>query len=170
MIRNAFFLAPALRAVAVALLGSPVHAASAPSASLSPDGSSIAGPVYAAVVDVIDGDTIKVRANVWVGVTVAAAVRLEAVDAPEITNAGCPEERALGEREKRYVAAFLARGSAVLKDVEQGKYAGRVVARIEAPSGEDLGAALMDAGLTKPYGGGRNGEDGWCARLARAAG
>jgi endonuclease YncB( thermonuclease family) len=48
-----------------------------------------------------------------------------------------------------------------LRDVRYGKYARRVVARVETPAGEDLGRALLDAGLARPYDGGRRAS--WCA-------
>jgi micrococcal nuclease len=44
--------------------------------------------------------------------------------------------------------------------IEYGKYAGRVVARVTMPDGEDLAAGLIAAGLGRAYEGGAR--VGWC--------
>ena len=49
----------------------------------------------------------------------------------------------------------------LLWDVAYGKYAGRVTARITIGSKGDLGAALIRAGLARPYDGGARGS--WCS-------
>ncbi|WP_375201416.1 thermonuclease family protein [Hyphococcus sp.] len=85
------------------------------------------------------------------------SVRLAGVDAPELFRPRCDAERALARRAKSFVEEFLQAGEAELSEIEQGKYAGRVVAHIEA-DGADLGAALVAAGL------GVDGAKGnWCA-------
>src|SRR3989338_6548178 len=43
----------------------------------------VTGPVAAAVLEVIDGDTIVVRARIWLGQAVETRVRLSWADAPE---------------------------------------------------------------------------------------
>jgi endonuclease YncB( thermonuclease family) len=48
----------------------------------------------------------------------------------------------------------------VLSQIQYGKFAGRVVARVETLSGEDLSAALLTAGLARPYAGGARTP--WC--------
>ena len=53
----------------------------APSAGAA-RGDVLAGPVPAVVEDVIDGDSLKVRAHIWLGQDVAVHVRLAGVDAP----------------------------------------------------------------------------------------
>ena len=52
-------------------------------------------------------------------------------------------------------------GDITLWQIQYGKYAGRVVARVETAAGEDLAAALIAARLGRPYGGG--GRRSWCA-------
>ncbi len=89
------------------------------------------------------------------------------MDAPEL-NADCPRARALAARARAFVAARLGAtrlkaGRAVLREVRFGKFAGRVVARVETPDGGDLAAALVAAGLARPYGGGRRAA--WCPEL-----
>ena len=124
----------------------------------------LAGPVPAVVEEVIDGDTLRVRAHIWLGQDVAIHVRLAGVDAPE-TRGGCARERELAERAQDFLASRLAPAgnklpSVRLREVRYGKYARRVVARVETAAGLDLGAALLAAGLARPYDGGRR--PSWC--------
>ncbi len=119
----------------------------------------IPGPVPARVLGVVDGDTVIVRARIWLGQEVETRVRLRGVDAPEIKGR-CEAERRLAARARDFALAKLGDGPVVLTDVQYGKYAGRVVARIRTADGEDLAAALVTAGLGRPYAGGRR--ESWC--------
>ncbi|WP_375205099.1 thermonuclease family protein [Hyphococcus sp.] len=110
------------------------------------------GLARAQVERVIDGDTVKMRVAIWLEQEILISVRLAGVDTPELFRPKCEAERA-----KSFVEDFLQGGEAELIDIEQGKYAGRVVARIEA-DGEDLGSALVAAGL-----GVRANKGNWCA-------
>lgn len=105
---------------------------------------------------VIDGDTVKMRVAIWLEQEILISVRLSGVDTPELFRPKCEAERALALEAKSFVEDFLQGGEAELIDIEQGKYAGRVVARIEA-DGEDLGSALVAAGL-----GVRAKKGNWC--------
>lgn len=118
----------------------------------------IAGPVEAEVVRVIDGDTVVVRAHIWLGQRLETAVRVLGVDTPE-PRGKCPEEKALAERATRFVEQRLAAGPVMLREISLGKFAGRVTARVETPDG-DLSSALIDAGLARAYEGGRR--EPWC--------
>ncbi len=118
------------------------------------------GPVSATVVRVIDGDTVLVRAKIWLGQQVETLVRLSGVDTPELRGA-CAAERELAARARDFVAARLVDGQVKLSEIEYGKYSGRVVARLQTPAGEDLGRELIAAGLGRPYDGG--GRAAWCA-------
>ncbi len=119
----------------------------------------VAGPVSARVLRVIDGDTILVRARIWIGQDVETRVRLAGVDTPELHGA-CARERRLAKAARDFVAAALAGGPVRLRDIRRGKYGGRVLARVFTAEGEDLGALLVAAGLARAYRGGRRG--GWC--------
>jgi endonuclease YncB( thermonuclease family) len=48
----------------------------------------------------------------------------------------------------------------ILHDIHYGKYAGRVVARVQTPGGEDLSDALLRAGLGRGYQGSHRAS--WC--------
>lgn len=117
----------------------------------------IPGPIPAVLERVIDGDTIAVRASVWVGVDVDTHVRFADVDAPELFRPRCDAERELGVAARDFIEA-LELETVILEDVHYGMYAGRVVARVLTPEGRDLSEALMEAGL----GAAEGGEEVWC--------
>ncbi|HJO71887.1 MAG TPA: hypothetical protein QGG32_03410 [Rhodospirillales bacterium] len=48
----------------------------------------------------------------------------------------------------------------MLRYIQYGKYAGRVVARVETAEGEDCAGLLLAAGLGRPHAGGRCAD--WC--------
>ncbi|GAB4179354.1 MAG: hypothetical protein OHK0024_17690 [Thalassobaculales bacterium] len=120
---------------------------------------SLAGPVPAQVLAVIDGDTLAVRAHVWLGQTVETKVRLAGIDTPELRGR-CPRERALAEQARQRLSDAVAGGEVVLTGIHFGKYAGRVVATVHTPAGQDLAAMLRGAGLARAYRGG--GRESWC--------
>jgi endonuclease YncB( thermonuclease family) len=124
----------------------------------------LTGPVPAEVLSVIDGDTLEVRAVIWLGQTVSTRVRLSGVDTPELKGK-CARERALAQRARAYLLDRLGPGDGGrarvrLRDIRFGKYAGRVLARVETARGEDLGQGLMAAGLARAYAGGARAT--WC--------
>lgn len=119
----------------------------------------IPGPVPAVVRQVIDVDTVTVEAYIWIGQRLAVNVRLRGIDAPEI-DGPCPSERKQAKAAKDMVARELSEGKAMLTDIEDDKYGGRVVARILTPDGRSVGQLLLDHGLARPYDGGRKA--GWC--------
>lgn len=108
----------------------------------------IAGPVRAEVLRVVDGDTLAVRALVWPGQHIDIKVRLAGIDAPELFRPHCPAERARAALARDFVRVHT--GAIIsLRAVHLGKYAGRVVARVQTGKGEDLSALLMQAGLAR---------------------
>ncbi len=118
----------------------------------------IPGPVPARVVSVTDGDTVLVRARIWLGQDVETRIRLEGVDAPEMRGK-CAAERRLAVKARDYVVARVEGRAVDLFHIQYGKYAGRVVARIRDAKG-DLSTAIIAAGLGRVYGGGRRRS--WC--------
>lgn len=122
------------------------------------------GPIPAEATRVIDGDTVAVRATIWLGHTVETNVRLAGIDAPEL-RARCPSERALAEQARDRLAALLDDRSLVLKEVRPDAFGGRVVARLMDAEGRDPAAILVAEGLAQPYdGSGRRA--GWCPELS----
>lgn len=119
----------------------------------------LAGPVSARVIDVVDGDTIRVHARIWLGQELETYVRLSGVDAPELKG-HCAAERELALRAREFVLELVGGLEVRLIDIEYGKYAGRVVAKVSTDSGEDVAQALLAGGLARPYDGGARGS--WC--------
>lgn len=117
------------------------------------------GPVTADVVKVIDGDTLDVLARVWLGQTVHVRVRLDGVDTPELRGR-CAGERAQAQEARSWLVRQLAGRSIALRQVRLGKFAGRVVARVELDDGQDLSVMLLQAGLARPYDGRKRAD--WC--------
>jgi endonuclease YncB( thermonuclease family) len=119
----------------------------------------VAGPVRAHLVRVVDGDTIEVLARIWPDHYVETLVRLAGIDAPELKGR-CADEIALAERAKARLAAVLAGARLALADIHYGKYAGRVVATVLTEDGRDAGAILLAENLARPYHRGRR--ESWC--------
>lgn len=109
----------------------------------------IASPVVAADrgFSTYDGDTTR------------ATFRIANIDAPEIKGQ-CDAERKLAIKARDFTRAWLAKGAVVIRqDPKRGidPY-GRVLVLMER-NGEDLGRALIAAGLARPWDGKRHS---WC--------
>jgi micrococcal nuclease len=116
------------------------------------------GPVAAEVLRVVDGDTLTVRAKIWIGQELTTNVRLSGVNAPELSG-GCDEERTLAQAARRFLAERVEGRAVTLRNIALDKFGGRVVAVVEDGAG-DLAAALLAARLAVPYDGGRR--EPWC--------
>ncbi len=121
------------------------------------DAEPLRGPVSADVLEVIDGDTIAVRAHIWPGHFVETRVRLAGVDTPERRGPDCEAEREMADVAHTFTASWLDTASGddariYLHDVETGSFAGRVIAHIVRGDGENLSDALLEAGLATAYG------------------
>ena len=116
--------------------------------------------VPARVKRVIDGDTFKVEARVWPGITAQANVRVRGVDTPEIRRAKCGEfERRRGLAARDFVRGVI--GERVwLVNVDYDKFGRRVVASVLLADGRDLATLLLATGHAQPYRGGRRPK--WC--------
>ena len=143
------------------MLASRLHLAVLMLAALSPAahaGEVLPGPIPAKIVSVYAGDTITVRAHIWLGQDVETKVRLDGIDTPEI-NGKCDDEKTLAVKARDFLAE-QAGDAVMLRDIHYGKYAGRVVASVSTESGIDLVAALIAAGHGRAYSGGKR--RGWC--------
>lgn len=113
------------------------------------------GPVSAEILDVIDGDTLLVRARPWPQQSVEVYVRLRGIDAPEIRSK-CSAVRAAGEDARAALRALTGAGATVsLNHISGDKYFGRVLADIRLDDGRDPAAALLSSGHVRLYDGGR---------------
>ncbi len=112
----------------------------------------------AQVISVYDGDTFKVEAMVWPGFIWKGNIRVEGVDTPEIKGK-CNQERKLAIMARDFVREKIGK-TVMLENVKSGKYAGRVVATVLLEDGSNLANTLIDAGLGRPYNGGKRRS--WC--------
>ncbi len=127
-------------------------------------GEVLPGPVMGQVLKVLDGDTMIVRARVWVGQDIEIKVRISGIDAPEMRGR-CALERRRARAARDYLRARVKTGIVRLHLVQYGKYAGRVLARVETEDGVDIGAEMIRAGMARTYGGGKR--NSWCTHPAR---
>jgi endonuclease YncB( thermonuclease family) len=114
------------------------------------------GPLPADLIRVIDGDTIEVRAHLWLGLELTTRVRLADIDAPEL-DGSCPAERELAKAARAFLTVTVS-PAVTLRDVRQDKYGGRVVARVLTMTGEDIGHLLLAHRLAANAG----SRWGWC--------
>ncbi|MFN0042004.1 MAG: thermonuclease family protein [Alphaproteobacteria bacterium] len=135
-------------AVAGFALAGPVHA-----------GDVVPGPVQARVVQIIDGDTLIVRAHIWLGQDVETSVRMSGIDAPELKGQ-CELERTRALASRDHLASRVAGGAVVLTQVRYEKYGGRVLAQVRLPDGTDLAHDMIATGHARSYDGGKRGM--WC--------
>jgi len=117
------------------------------------------GPVAAEVVRVIDGDTLSLRARIWIGIDIVVSARIRGIDAPELRGR-CAAEKAAAAAARDHLATLAGEGGVRLLRIENDKYAGRVIADVVTDAGVDLGRAMLAGGLARPYDGG--GRAPWC--------
>lgn len=124
------------------------------------------GPVEARVVEVVDGDTLAVRATVWLDQEVVTRVRLEGIDTPE-SRSTCATEKAMARAAKDKLAGLVrdamvdqGKGTITLYNVVYDKYGGRVRAQVRLADGTDVSEALIRAGAARAYNGGKR--QPWC--------
>jgi endonuclease YncB( thermonuclease family) len=120
---------------------------------------SLPGPVTADVLRTIDGDTIEVQARVWLGMDVTSKIRVRGIDAPEI-HGRCEHEKAMARDATTRLAALVAGGAVVLRNIAGDKYFGRVLADVVTGDGKDVAEQMLASGLARPYDGGKRGD--WC--------
>jgi micrococcal nuclease len=109
----------------------------------------------AVILSCYDGDTCQVDRELSPG---RDRVQLANADSPEILGRCAEEvERALMARD--YTRALVAGKVVTLSAIEPDKYRKRVDAYVSI-DGQDLGDALIAAGLARPCSGGKR--PGWC--------
>lgn len=129
--------------------------------AVAPAGEAFHGPVAAQVQRVVDGDTLEVRAAIWIDQTLDIRVRIDGVDAPEL-KARCADERRRAEAARDYLSRRLGTARVQLTSIAYDKYGGRVRASVSDGKG-DVGQALIAQGLARPYHGERR--QPWCSNV-----
>ncbi|WP_448204381.1 thermonuclease family protein [Azospirillum sp. sgz302134] len=138
------------------LFGAALAGLAEPSAAAPP---LLPGPIPAEVLEVVDGDTLTVRATIWLGQVVETNVRVDGIDAPEM-RARCPREKELAEAARDMARKLIGPSLISLMDVQPDKYGGRVRARVLTAGGADLSDSMIKAGLARPYHG--EHRQPWC--------
>ncbi|MGH6954023.1 MAG: thermonuclease family protein [Alphaproteobacteria bacterium] len=117
------------------------------------------GSTEARVTNVLDGDTIRVHARIWLGQEVSANVRLMGIDAPALKGK-CAAESKLGAEAKAFVEQQVKGKTVMLSQVQLDRNPGEVQARVATETGQDLASALVKAGHAKEM----TGKDrpNWC--------
>lgn len=93
---------------------------------------------------VVDGDTFWLEGTKY---------RIADIDTPEVSNFGCPAEKALGDRATQRLAALLNAGPFALEpaDRDEDRYGRKL--RVVTRDGASLGAQLVSEGLAHRWGG-----------------
>ena len=118
------------------------------------------GAVNAEFISVIDGDTINVRARIWLNQAIQINVRLSGIDTPEIKGK-CEEEKQLAKIAYKELLQLIENETIQLYDIRQGKYSGRILANIKTLDGVNINNHLIEKGYARTYNGGKR--EGWCS-------
>ena len=114
----------------------------------------VAGPVEARVLRVIDGDSFVAEALVWPGHTVTVSVRIRGIDAPEMKSR-CEAERLAARRSRAALEAMIGTGPVGMTNIGGGKYYGRVLADVTTPDGRAVAPAMIADNRARAYAGGK---------------
>jgi endonuclease YncB( thermonuclease family) len=131
-----------------------------PAAPVAMAAEQVAGPITAQLISVIDGDTLRARAYVWLGIEITVDIRIRGIDAPEMRGK-CPNEKVMATMATDHLRQSVSSPVLRLNNIGEDKYFGRVVADVANAEGTDLAAAMLASGLARPYDGGGRGD--WCA-------
>ena len=116
------------------------------------------GPIEADVLEVIDGDSMRVRAHIWLGMSVETIVRLKGLDTPELRGK-CDEEKAKARAARDALRRLTFNKKVTLSDIIADKYGGRVNAVVKVGV-LDLSAEMIKQRHARVYGGEKR--QGWC--------
>ena len=113
------------------------------------------------IIEVKDGDTLKVMVHQWLDTWLTTSVRVYGIDTPEKSWRGkCDEEKALGELATAFTKEWVKGQELYITNISNDKFGGRVDALVVRSNGEQLGEALIAKGLAKPYFGKK--KSSWC--------
>lgn len=122
----------------------------------------IASELLMPIRGVTDGDTIKTVVTLPCPLC-EVSIRINGIDTPESTKrlAMCEKERLLGIEATEFLRRLVAQHTLmVVTNAEWDKYGGRILGTVYV-NGINLGQAMIDAGLAKPYFG-SGPKPNWC--------
>ena len=99
---------------------------------------------------VVDGDTF------WIG---GQKVRIAGIDAPETHPPRCAEEARLGNEATGMLRSLLNSGAVTMTSIDRDRDTYGRMLRNVAVDGQDVGEAMISAGVAREYGSGRQS---WC--------
>ena len=102
--------------------------------------------IPARVIRIVDGDTIYVQAQIWIGQTIETLVRIEGIDTPELKGR-CEREKEQANAAKAALVALTKNAEVILHDIRADKYGGRVDA--EAAGQKAVQPALQCGNCTR---------------------
>jgi endonuclease YncB( thermonuclease family) len=156
MLRAADLRLGAAIAAAILLVLQPSRAAAA---------ESLAGPIEARVLEVLDGDSLRVIVHVWLGQHIETLVRIRGIDAPE-RRGRCAGEIAAAAEATATLGRLVGSGPVILHRVAGDKYFGRVLADVTSDAGVELAPAMLAGGFARAYDG-AGARRGWCDKAAQ---
>lgn len=112
------------------------------------------------IVEVVDGDTIRLLVPNLPSAVQYFSIRIKGVDTPELPpKAKCVEEASLALQARQFTWNFLKQGPIHIEALKPDKYGNRWLGDVFAKN-ENLSEALLKAGLAQPYKGDKR--QGWC--------
>ena len=88
------------------------------------------------VIRVIDADTLEIKMHLLPGLENTVKVRIKGIDAPELRTR-CKKEKKLAQAGKELVEKHFSKGTWVyVENIEQGKYASRIIADVRELQGK----------------------------------
>jgi endonuclease YncB( thermonuclease family) len=108
------------------------------------------------VTRVVDGDTVRARC----GSAGEVRVRLMGFDTPEVFSPGCTAEKTKGDAATLALRRLIGAADRIAFDFHGEDRYGRALAVMRL-DGRDVAALMIDAGLARPYAGGRR--PAWCS-------
>lgn len=113
------------------------------------------------VLAVTDGDTFRVKCEIWPQHSIETSVRIIGIDTPEFRGQ-CEKEKKLAAEAREVLAGLLPpQRSALLSRIELDKYNGRYLAVVRTVAGVDVAGELLRRGLAANYNG-RGKKHDWC--------
>jgi micrococcal nuclease len=113
------------------------------------------------VMEVVDGDTIKVHVAVWPQIYTETSIRIARIDTPELRGQ-CEKEILLAIAARDFLAKLLPPGAPVLlANVKPDKYGGRHDADVLIGKEQSVALILIAEGHARPYDG-KGARSGWC--------
>jgi len=113
------------------------------------------------VIEVKDGDTLKVRVHQWLDTWLTTNIRVYGVDTPEKGWRGkCAYEKELGIQATEFTRKFVQKGSFSITNISNDKFGGRLDADVIRDDGQSLSEALITNGYGYAYFG--KSKKSWC--------